>query len=187
MKTICVAASFAVCLLAVAEAKELPEMDMSKDSPAEDLPIVLDDTNFVGTVVDPITEETTGDKPWFIEFFAPWCPHCQHLAPTWDQFHKDNKDKINVARVDCTSAQGKPLCKKFNVKGYPTLDFFPVGSKTYHTYHGERTGEAFTAWIESEQWKETDSVEIGTNKSIFEELMPTANALLVSLKESFLN
>ena len=120
MKTFCMAATFAVSLLTVAEAKH-------KKMPGVELPIEIDQTNFMDLVLDPITEELKGDTPWFIEFFAPWCPHCQHLAPVWDQFYRDNKETLNVARVDCTSDDGKSLCRKFMIRSYPTLLYFPVG------------------------------------------------------------
>lgn len=65
------------------------------------------------------------EKAWFIKFFAPWCGHCKHLAPTWSEFNRLHMDEINVGLVDCTSEASQPLCSKFEVRGYPTLLFFP--------------------------------------------------------------
>ncbi|KAI8049986.1 thioredoxin-like protein [Syncephalis plumigaleata] len=60
--------------------------------------------------------------PWFIKFFAPWCGHCQHLAPTWKELGHTLKGKVNVGSVDCTIEAD--ICKQFNVLGYPTLKLF---------------------------------------------------------------
>ena len=114
----------------------------------EDMPIVLDSSNFYNTVLDRETGKLQGTKPWFIEFYAPWCPHCMHLAPVWDDLHRQNKDKVNVARVDCTSQNGRSLCSEYQVHGYPTLLFFEVGQdQQYQTYRGQRTLEAFEEYI----------------------------------------
>ena len=160
----------------------------SKTADMNDLPFVIDESNFYELVLTAETNEIIGEKPWFIEFYAPWCPHCQHLAPVWDQFHREEKETLNVGRCDCTSDAGSPLCDMFNVTGYPTLLYFPVGEETgYHKYHGERTVKGFKSWVEGEKWRETDNLAIGTNKSFLEQVLPQAGLILDSLKSNFLS
>ena len=65
------------------------------------------------------------DKAWFIKFYAPWCGHCKHLAPVWEDFNRLHSEEINVAKVDCTDSLSQSLCSKMEVRGYPTLLFFP--------------------------------------------------------------
>ena len=75
-----------------------------------------------------------GDKHWFVKFYAPWCGHCKKLAPTWLDLHNDVGSEANVAKVDCTTDKGKPLCKEYGVKGYPTLIALPAGGKEQCKY-----------------------------------------------------
>merc|ERR1712038_450336 len=75
----------------------------------------------------------------FIKFYAPWCGHCKRLAPAWDdlaQHYKDDKS-IAIAKIDCTDADNKPICDKFEVRGYPTLLFFK-GGEMQKKYQGSR-------------------------------------------------
>mmetsp|Transcript_13483 Transcript_13483/g.26506 ORF Transcript_13483/g.26506 Transcript_13483/m.26506 type:complete len:457 (+) Transcript_13483:48-1418(+) len=58
-----------------------------------------------------------------IEFYAPWCPHCQYFAPEYERlaFAAQHQvgDELMVAKVDCVRYAG--TCSKFSVDGYPTL------------------------------------------------------------------
>ena len=122
-------------------------------------PIHLDSTNFYGSVVDKQTSQVVGEKPWFVKFFAPWCGHCKKLAPVWDELAANHPDDMNVAKVDCTSAEGKPLCTDFGVKGYPTLLFFPPGKHTsgdstsYFKYKGARDLQSLEKFSVGAGWK----------------------------------
>ena len=73
---------------------------------------------------------------------------------------------MNVARVNCDSEFGKPVCQRFEVSRTPTLLYFPVGEKVYYQYHGERTIEAFETWVNTDQWKTTEAKEVATNETI---------------------
>ncbi|RWA09543.1 hypothetical protein EKO27_g5557 [Xylaria grammica] len=88
--------------------------------------------NMEGTSV-PLTAEsfqnlvTMTQEPWFIKFYAPWCHHCQAMAPNWQQMAKQMKGKLNVGEVNCDVESR--LCKDVRLKGYPTILFFKGGER----------------------------------------------------------
>ena len=88
--------------------------------------------NPIGTSV-ALTQEgfqklvTNTQDPWFIKFYAPWCHHCQALAPSWLQMAKELQGKLNVGEVNCE--QEVRLCKDVRVKAYPTIHFFRGGER----------------------------------------------------------
>ena len=81
----------------------------------------------------PLTQEsfqklvTTSRNPWFIKFYAPWCHHCQALAPNWAQMARELGGRLNVGEVNCEVE--KRLCKDVHVRAYPTLHFFRGGER----------------------------------------------------------
>ena len=77
---------------------------------------------------------TTSQAPWFIKFYVPWCPHCQHLAPIWSQVAKEMEGKLNVGEVNCEASPR--LCKDARVNAYPTIYFFRGGERV--EYNGLR-------------------------------------------------
>lgn len=77
---------------------------------------------------------TTSQEPWFIKFYAPWCPHCQHLAPTWSQLARELQGRLNIGEVNCDAEPR--LCKDARVSAYPTLYYFRGGERV--EYEGLR-------------------------------------------------
>ncbi|KAL8928789.1 MAG: hypothetical protein Q9208_001567 [Pyrenodesmia sp. 3 TL-2023] len=77
---------------------------------------------------------TNTQDPWFVKFYAPWCHHCQALAPSWHQMAKELQGKLNIGEVNC-DVEAR-LCKDVRVKGYPTIHFFRGGERV--EYEGLR-------------------------------------------------
>lgn len=75
--------------------------------------------------LDPDTwDDATTGKTVFVKFFAPWCGHCKRMKPAWDKLMEEyaSSDSVLVADVDCIG-DGKPLCDKVGVKGFPTIKY----------------------------------------------------------------
>ena len=94
-------------------------------------------------------EVVDSDKDVFVAVYAPWCGHCKHLLPVWEELaekNKDKKDSLVIAKVDGTE---NDLPKEFYFTGFPTIFWVEAGkgAKPF-TYNGERTVEAFEKFIE---------------------------------------
>eukprot|EP01012_Entosiphon_sulcatum_P010267 TRINITY_DN1596_c0_g1_i1.p1 TRINITY_DN1596_c0_g1~~TRINITY_DN1596_c0_g1_i1.p1 ORF type:complete len:573 (+),score=105.81 TRINITY_DN1596_c0_g1_i1:1179-2897(+) len=76
----------------------------------------------------------TSSGTWFIKFYAPWCGHCQSLAPIWDELSVVIGEGVFVAKIDATVETN--IASVFEVAGYPTLRLLDSG-KVYD-YSGKR-------------------------------------------------
>lgn len=63
--------------------------------------------DFDGELLKQAVEQS--GRPHFVKFYAPWCPHCQNLAPIWEQMAKELKGQIDVAEVNCDVHKGKSM------------------------------------------------------------------------------
>ncbi|KAI9205881.1 thioredoxin-like protein [Polychytrium aggregatum] len=89
-----------------------------------------------------------GSKPALVEFYAPWCGHCKQLAPIYDELgdlYEKYKDQVVIAKVDADAH--RDLGSRFDIKGFPTLKWFPKGSTTPENYEGSRDVESFIKFI----------------------------------------
>eukprot|EP00456_Euglypha_rotunda_P093915 TRINITY_DN9937_c0_g1_i26.p1 TRINITY_DN9937_c0_g1~~TRINITY_DN9937_c0_g1_i26.p1 ORF type:complete len:333 (+),score=69.99 TRINITY_DN9937_c0_g1_i26:135-1133(+) len=124
-----------------------------------------------GGAVLELTPETFddhvgGNEPILVEFFAPWCGHCKSLAPEYEiAATAFAKLPVKVASVDAD--KHRDLGSRFGVTGFPTIKFFPSGTKEAEAYNGGRTAKDIVDFLNG---------KAGTNARIKE--APTAVVVL---------
>jgi len=100
-------------------------------------------TTLVGKSFDSIVNDATKDV--LVKYYAPWCGHCKALAPVWDEVAKDVEgiEDLVIAKFDATENEVAGL----DIKGYPTLKFYPKDNKAGIDYSGDRAAEDFKKWL----------------------------------------
>ncbi|KAG5749047.1 hypothetical protein H9Q70_008294 [Fusarium xylarioides] len=90
-----------------------------------------------------------GDKHVLVAFTTPWCGHCKSLAPTWEDLANTfvNEKNVLIAKVDAEAPNSKAVAEEQGVKSYPTIKWFPAGSKKAVAYESGRSEQAFVDWI----------------------------------------
>ena len=100
-------------------------------------------TILVGKNWDDIVMDTSKDV--LVKYYAPWCGHCKALAPTWDDLAMHVKDMpdLVIAKFDATANEVEGL----EIRGYPTLKFYPKDNKSGVDYSGGRELDDFKTWL----------------------------------------
>ncbi|HIZ29314.1 MAG TPA: thioredoxin family protein [Candidatus Adamsella sp.] len=63
-----------------------------------------------------------------IDFYADWCPHCQRLAPIYDEVSKEFKGKVNFVTINSEDAKNQKLMEEYQIQYFPTV--YVVNPKT---------------------------------------------------------
>jgi len=107
---------------------------------------VKEEENVVVTTTGNWDKTVPADKNVLVEFYAPWCGHCQSLAPEYAKAAgklKEMKSDITLSKVDATIET--KLAEKYGVQGFPTIKFFKKG--TPMEYSGGRTADEIITWL----------------------------------------
>jgi len=123
----------------VLSGKIAPHLKSAEPPADNDGPVTI----VVGKTFDSIVKDPTKDV--LMKYYAPWCGHCKKLAPVWEslaEHYKDNKDMI-VGKFDATENEADGL----EIRGYPTLIFYPKDNKEGVSYDGERELEDFKKYL----------------------------------------
>ncbi|OXB61189.1 hypothetical protein ASZ78_007175 [Callipepla squamata] len=110
-----------LALLAAALPAARPRSLYSPDDPLELLSADTAERRLLGS-----------PSAWAVEFFASWCGHCIHFAPTWRALAEDVREwrpAVMLAALDCADEANQQVCADFGITGFPTLKFFRAFSK----------------------------------------------------------
>uniref|UniRef100_A0A0N7ZDR5 Protein disulfide-isomerase A6 homolog n=1 Tax=Scylla olivacea TaxID=85551 RepID=A0A0N7ZDR5_SCYOL len=79
------------------------------------------------------------DEVWIVEFYAPWCGHCQRLVPEYQKAAQALKGVVKVGGVNADDH--KSLAQQFGISGFPTIKIFGLDKKKPQDYNGQRTAK----------------------------------------------
>jgi len=116
------------------------EIDDKKEEEKTSIVVQLTSKNFDKIVMDPT-------KDIMVKFYAPWCGHCIHLAPIYEEVAKKHERKdVIVAEIDATKYGD--IAKKYKIRGFPTIKWFGKGRKeSPMDYTSERSESGFIRFI----------------------------------------
>ncbi|XP_057476839.1 protein disulfide isomerase-like 1-4 [Actinidia eriantha] len=97
--------------------------------------VVLKSSNF--------SDFVAANRYVMVEFYAPWCGHCQALTPEYAAAATELKGEAVLAKVDAT--EESELAQKYEIQGFPTVYFFVDG--VHKDYPGQRNKDAIVTWV----------------------------------------
>lgn len=98
-----------------------PEYKSESIPETQDSPVY----KLVGKSFESIVKDQSKDV--LVKFYAPWCGHCQAMAPKYENLAEKLKGYTNliIAKIDSTENEVPGL----DIEGYPTLKFYSHKNK----------------------------------------------------------
>ncbi|XP_047490623.1 protein disulfide-isomerase A6 homolog [Penaeus chinensis] len=84
-------------------------------------------------------EVLNSDAVWIIEFYAPWCGHCQRLVPEYTKAAQALSGVVKVGAINAD--EHRSLGGQYGVQGFPTIKIFGLDKKKPEDFNGQRTAQ----------------------------------------------
>ncbi|NXY85889.1 PDIA2 isomerase, partial [Alcedo cyanopectus] len=123
-------------------AEEEEDKVLSDELEEEDGVLVLHEHNFARALSE--------HQLLLVEFYAPWCGHCQQLAPAFAQAATTLRNESSPAWLGKVDAMAQTaLASEFGITSYPTLKLFRDGNRTHPlAYTGRMDAEGIVRWMQ---------------------------------------
>ncbi|XP_061847921.1 protein disulfide-isomerase A2 [Colius striatus] len=84
-----------------------------------------------------------------VEFYAPWCGHCQRLAPAYAEAAATLRNESSPARLGKVDATAQTaLASEFGITSYPMLKLFRNGNRSHPVaYTGRMDALGIVRWL----------------------------------------
>jgi thiol-disulfide isomerase/thioredoxin len=97
-----------------------------------------------GFELEAFDNQDPSNQPCFVMYFAEWCGHCKNTMPEFNKLMESPPQGVKILKIDSEDKQNSELLKSQNIKGFPTIRFYPKGLNAEHEeYEGERTHGGF--------------------------------------------
>lgn len=117
----------------------------AEDKKEEEFVLTLDHSNFSDTV--------SKHDIIVVEFYAPWCGHCQKLAPEYEKAASvlsKHDPPIPLAKIDAADEANKELAMKYEIQGLPTIKILRNGGKVVQDYNGPREADGIVQYVKKQ-------------------------------------
>ncbi|KAE9603933.1 hypothetical protein Lal_00002388 [Lupinus albus] len=105
-----------------------------------------------------------------VEFYAPWCGHCQKLAPEYEKAASvlsSHDPPIVLAKVDANEAVNKEIAAQFGVQGFPTIKILRNGGKDSQVYKGPREADGIVDYVKRQSGPPSAEIKSAADASAF--------------------
>eukprot|EP01029_Cantina_marsupialis_P013200 TRINITY_DN291_c0_g1_i1.p1 TRINITY_DN291_c0_g1~~TRINITY_DN291_c0_g1_i1.p1 ORF type:complete len:494 (-),score=146.28 TRINITY_DN291_c0_g1_i1:158-1618(-) len=118
--------------------------------------------NFEDVVLDQ-------EKDVMIVFHAPWCGHCKNLLPIYEEVAEKLSGVETLVLTAMDATENEIDHPDVNIKGFPTVKFFPAGTTKAVDFEGERNAEAIISFLKEKATNKFE-FEIEEDDEDFEEI-----------------
>lgn len=140
----------------------LPIQISADEAEGKEFVLTLDHTNFSDTI----------NKHNFIvvEFYAPWCGHCEKLAPEYEKaasILSSHDPPVVLAKVDANEEKNKDLATQFDVRGFPTIKILRNGGKDVQEYKGPREADGIVEYLKKQSGPASNEIKSADDATSF--------------------